>query len=116
MADIIYPINCASGIKRDGTRLEGNYYVDGLWTRFNRGVPKKIGGYRQMTNDIDGVTRTVYVYSAAGINRIYCGTQYKLQYLDDTELDLKNKKPITINELLIAIHPTQCPHCGAKKE
>jgi len=82
MADIIYPINCASGIKRDGTRLEGNYYVDGLWTRFNRGVPKKIGGYRQMTNDIDGVTRTVYVYSAAGINRIYCGTQYKLQYLD----------------------------------
>jgi len=36
--------------------------------------------------------------------------------LADTELDLKNKKPITINELLIAIHPTQCPHCGAKKE
>jgi len=82
MPDIIYPINCNPGIKRDGTRLDGNFYTDAQWTRWNRGVPKKIGGYRQMTNDIDGVTRSLYVYSATGINRIYCGSQYKVQYLD----------------------------------
>lgn len=82
MADAIYPINCNPGVKRDGTRLEGNYYTEAQHTRFNRGIPKKMPGYRQMTNDIDGITRSVYVYSAAGINRIYCGSQYKLQYLD----------------------------------
>ena len=29
------------GIKRDGTKLEGNNYVDGQWVRFQRGLPRK---------------------------------------------------------------------------
>ena len=58
MADAIYPINCNPGVKRDGTRLEGNYYTEAQHTRFNRGIPKKMPGYRQMTNDIDGITQS----------------------------------------------------------
>lgn len=45
------------GIKRDGTQFEGNTYVDGQWTRFNRGLPRKIGGYRSV---VSSLTEKVY--------------------------------------------------------
>jgi hypothetical protein len=59
---MIIPVNLRSkpGIKRDGTRFEGDYYVDGQWVRFQRGLPRKIGGYRQISNYINGVTRQFY--------------------------------------------------------
>ena len=49
---MLVPVNVKSdpGIKRDGTKFEGNFYVDGQWVRFQRGLPRKIGGYRQITN------------------------------------------------------------------
>ena len=37
------------GIKRDGTKFEGNAYVDGQWVRWQRGLPRKIGGFRSTT-------------------------------------------------------------------
>jgi hypothetical protein len=59
---MLIPVNLKSkpGIKRDGTRFEGDYYVDGQWVRFQRGLPRKIGGYRQINNYINGVTRQFY--------------------------------------------------------
>lgn len=38
------------GIKRDGTQFEGDNYVDGQWVRFNRGLPRKIGGYTSIVS------------------------------------------------------------------
>jgi len=59
---MLIPVNLKSkpGIKRDGTRFEGDYYVDGQWVRFQRGLPRKIGGYRQINNYINGVVRQFY--------------------------------------------------------
>jgi hypothetical protein len=56
---MLIPINVRSdpGIKRDGTKFEGNAYVDGQWVRFQRGLPRKIGGYRRVTNYINGIVR-----------------------------------------------------------
>ena len=34
------------GIKRDGTKFEGDSYTDGQWVRFQRGLPRKMGGYK----------------------------------------------------------------------
>lgn len=48
------------GIKRDGTRFEGNNYVDGQWVRFQRGLPRKMGGYRQISNYANGIVRQFY--------------------------------------------------------
>lgn len=48
------------GIKRDGTKFEGNNYVDGQWVRFQRGLPRKIGGYRQVSNYANGIVRQFY--------------------------------------------------------
>ncbi len=62
MPDPVSPVRLRSkpGIKRDGTRFEGDNYVDGLWVRFQRGLPRKIGGYRRLTQYIDGVVRQFY--------------------------------------------------------
>ena len=43
------PIQSKPGIQRDGTLLAGDGYVDGIWTRFQRGLPRKMHGYRQVT-------------------------------------------------------------------
>ena len=56
------PVKIASlaGIKRDGTQFEGDYYVDGQWCRFQRKLPRKMGGYRQLSNNISGLARGVF--------------------------------------------------------
>jgi len=57
MAVQIVQIRSAAGIKRDGTKFEGDNYVDGQWVRFQRGLPRKIGGYRQISNFANGIIR-----------------------------------------------------------
>jgi hypothetical protein len=51
------PIQSAPGIQRDGTHLAGRSYIDGQWVRFQRGLPRKIGGYRQVTPTLPEVVR-----------------------------------------------------------
>src|SRR5688572_17537846 len=58
------------GIKRDGTIFEGDNYIDGQWCRFQRGLPRKIGGCRSVTSSF--IDR---VYGAASYSQN--GTQYQ---------------------------------------
>lgn len=48
----LQPISLKSlpGIQRDGTQFDNPYYIDGLWTRFYQGKPRKMGGYRAITS------------------------------------------------------------------
>ncbi len=48
MPSKIYPINFLPGIKKDGTSFASRHYLDGHWCRFQRGLPRKMGGYRQI--------------------------------------------------------------------
>lgn len=59
----VYPIPCKPGIKRDGTQLDGNFYSDGQWCRFRNGRPKKMGGFIEVVNGLNGPIRSVYVHS-----------------------------------------------------
>ena len=45
------------GIKRDGTKFDGNFYTDGQWVRWQRGLPRKIGGYKSIQRTITEVSR-----------------------------------------------------------
>ena len=50
MSDLVpVPFRSSPGIQRDGTAFAGESYVDGEWVRFQRGLPRKMGGYRQVT-------------------------------------------------------------------
>jgi hypothetical protein len=64
MADpTIFELVSRPGIKRDGTNLDSAFYQDGQWVRFQRGRPRKIGGYYLLTNQLLGPIRAVYVDS-----------------------------------------------------
>jgi hypothetical protein len=63
----------APGIKRDGTRFDSEHYVDGEWCRFQRGKPKKIGGYQQVTDTVPEITRGMASFSADDIQYLHLG-------------------------------------------
>lgn len=71
------------GCKRDGTLLEGDNYVDMRWNRFQlrRGLPRKMGGIKRLTNDLVGVTRGMNIFSNNGQNYLHTGTSTKVAQL-----------------------------------
>ncbi len=63
----------APGIKRDGTRFDNEHYLDGEWCRFQRGMPKKIGGYQQVTDTVPEITRGMHSFSQDDIQFLHLG-------------------------------------------
>ena len=57
MVASVVVLKSGSGIKRDGTVFEGDFYVDGSWVRFQRGLPRKIWGYRAISVHTPEVSR-----------------------------------------------------------
>jgi hypothetical protein len=84
MADQIVQIKSLPGIKRDGTRFEGDQYVDGQWVRFQRGLPRKIGGYRSINKFLQGLPRTLLEYTQDLQTYIHAGSANKVErfYID----------------------------------
>jgi hypothetical protein len=76
--NLIYTLGVLPGIKRDGTQFESREFTDGVWTRFQRGVPKKMGGYRQMFRDDNGTPRGIIANAYNGINYIFVGNENTL--------------------------------------
>lgn len=74
MADNIVRIASQPGIKRDGTKFEGDNYVDGRWVRFQRGLPRKMGGYRAINKYLQGLVRSLYVYTQNQLTYVHAGS------------------------------------------
>ena len=66
MATKPFPIRSAPGIQRDGTRLAAKTYSDGLWCRWQRGLPRKMGGYIALTDDLFERVYGLSSFSQAG--------------------------------------------------
>lgn len=81
MDQIPIPIASAPGIQRDGTSLDGNEYIDGQWVRFQRGKPRKMGGYRSITSTIEEIIRGMSVYPSNGFQYMHLGSRSKLTQL-----------------------------------
>jgi len=77
-------IKSLAGVKRDGTRYEGDFYIDAKWMRFQRGLPRKMGGYRLVTDSISGLNRGMITSSED--NNLY--TQIgSAKYLEHLAID-----------------------------
>jgi hypothetical protein len=63
----------APGIKRDSTRFDNEHYIDGLWCRFQRGKPKKMGGYQQVTDTVPEITRGMATFSQDDVQFLHLG-------------------------------------------
>ena len=71
--NLVYTLGVQPGIKRDGTVFETREYSDGEWCRFQRGVPKKMGGYRELFSTFNGIPRGMIASPYNGVNYIFTG-------------------------------------------
>jgi hypothetical protein len=77
----VFALDTVSGIQRDGTIFDMNYYTDGLWCRFQRGRPRKMGGYRQIIDNLAGPSRGIYVNPQQAFTNVFSGYSDGLQKL-----------------------------------
>lgn len=69
------------GIKRDGTRLEGDAYVDGQWVRWQRGLPRKMAGYRSINKYLSDMPRSIIEYTQDQLTYLHVGSATAVEQL-----------------------------------
>ena len=67
-----------AGVQRDGTQFAAPSYVDGKWVRFQRGLPRKMGGYNAIFLNAPNISRGMVMQSQNGINYVYSGDSSSL--------------------------------------
>lgn len=63
-------LKSSPGIKRDGTKFEGESYTDGQWVRWQRGLPRKMGGYKTTQKFLQEISRGFSTFTQQ--NFVYC--------------------------------------------
>jgi hypothetical protein len=81
MAAKVFSLDTQSGIQRDGTIFDKQFYSDGEWVRFQRGRPRKMGGYRVISDQLTGPSRGIWVNAQNSFNTIFSGYNNGLQSL-----------------------------------
>jgi hypothetical protein len=84
MTKKVFALDTQAGIQRDGTIFDMNFYTDGRWVRFQRGRPRKVLGYRQITAKLAGPSRGLYVNPQPNFNYVYNGYSDGLQVIPIT--------------------------------
>lgn len=86
MTKKVFAPDTQPGIQRDGTVLDRNYYQDGQWVRFQRGRPRKIQGYQEISEFFAGPSRGVYLDPQGAFNTVFNGFNNGMQRLDINNL------------------------------
>jgi hypothetical protein len=72
--DAQIPLDFKPGIQRDGTALDSDQYIDGLWCRFEKNRPRKIPGYRELTNTLNGPSNALHGFPNNGNTFVHSGS------------------------------------------
>jgi hypothetical protein len=81
MTKKVFALDTKPGIQRDGTVFDKSFYTAGRWVRFQRGRPRKIFGYRVISNQMKGPSRGMWVYPQNSFNDVFSGYSDGLQEL-----------------------------------
>src|SRR5690606_18888599 len=73
------PIRSLPGVKRDGTRLEGGAYIDANWCRWQRGLPRKMGGFYSTVRDLPERVYGMNSFAANASHYFVLGSATQLQ-------------------------------------
>jgi len=88
MVKKVFTIDTLPGVQRDGTIFDINFYTDARWVRFQRGRPRKIGGYRAIVSNANGYSRGIYVNSVDGVNSVFNGYNNGLEVVNINNLGI----------------------------
>jgi hypothetical protein len=75
----VISLQIKAGIQRDGTQFDAPCFTDGRWVRFQRGRPRKMGGYRGIFLNAPEISRGMIMNSENGLNYVYSGSQSSLK-------------------------------------
>ena len=81
MSAKVFSLDTQPGIQRDGTVFDRLFYTDGEWVRFQRGRPRKIGGFRVISDQLTGPSRGIWVNPQNAVTSIFSGYNNGLQVL-----------------------------------
>ena len=81
MTEKVFALDTKPGVQRDGTDFDKNFYNDGRWVRFQRGRPRKVGGYREISGGLAGPSRGIYVNPQNAFTNVFNGYSAGLQVL-----------------------------------
>ena len=84
MTKKVFALDTKPGVQRDGTVFDKQFYNSGRWVRFQRGRPRKIGGFREIVNDLAGPSRGMYLNPQQEFNNIFSGYSDGMQSLPIT--------------------------------
>lgn len=93
MPNKIYTLNFQPGIQRDGTQFSARGWIDGEWVRFQRGLPRKIGGYREIASTTE-IVRGIYVTPNSPNFIVFYGTGSQLYALTINQEGLPIGAPV----------------------
>lgn len=82
MADKIFYLATQPGVKRDGTEFESNFFNSAQHCRWQRGRPRKMGGYRQISPNFSGPVRGLTLDAYSGITSIHTGHRAGLERVE----------------------------------
>jgi hypothetical protein len=86
LTEKVVVLTCPPGIQRDGTNFASDRYGDGMWVRFQRGLPRKIGGFVGVFLNASGISRGVQMTAVNGLNYVVSGYSAGLeQWVTDTD-------------------------------
>jgi len=79
MTSKVVSMEVPAGIQRDGTVFDSPCYTDGTWIRFQRGRPRKVGGYDGIFLNASGISRGMAMTAVNGFNYVVSGYNNGLQ-------------------------------------
>ena len=77
----VFALDTKPGVQRDGTLFDKTFYNDGRWVRFQRGRPRKVLGYRVISDQLSGPSRGIWVNAQNNFTSIFSGYSDGLQVL-----------------------------------
>ena len=77
----IFRLSTQPGYKRDGTELDGDFFNDGQHNRFQYGRPKKMGGYKAITDTFTQPVRALHLWSKQPSNIVHSFATSKVEAL-----------------------------------
>ena len=69
------------GIQRDGTQFDATRYLDGLWCRWRLGRPRKMGGFKEITDKLYAVPRKIHCFYQNGLAYVHFGSSSGIQQI-----------------------------------
>ena len=97
MTSAVISLSIKPGIQRDGTLFDAPNYVDGYWVRFQRGRPRKVGGYNAIFLNASEISRGMVMQSQQGLNYVYSGSANYLQQWQTANTDGVGSGPVNIS-------------------